>query len=96
MDGEGQTDKEKRPKLALTKCKVVPGRQERERFEPSQANTFFLELASPILAATVSSRIVLTSAIPFLLRPSHCYPVLPFVILLLSSHYITVLQISWG
>ena len=66
---EGQTDKEKRPKLALTKCKVVPGRQERERLEPSQANTFFLELASPTLAATVSRRIVLTSAIPFLLGP---------------------------
>ena len=97
MDGEGQTDKEKRPKFALTKCKVVPGRQERERFEPSQANTFFLELASPILTATVSRRIVLTSAIiPFLLQPSQCYLVLPFVILLLSAHHITLLQISWG
>ena len=62
---EGQTDKEKRPKLALTKCKVVPGRQERERLEPSQANTFFLVLASPTLAVTtMSRRIVLTSAIP--------------------------------
>ena len=63
MDVDGQTDKENRPKFALTKCKVVPGRQERERLDPSQANTFFLELASPILVAMASRRIVLTSAI---------------------------------
>ena len=66
MDVEGQTDKENRPKFALTKCKVVPGRQERERLEPSQANTFFLELASLILVAMASRRIVLTSAITML------------------------------
>ena len=96
MDGEGQTDKEKRPKLALTKCKVVPGRQERERLEPSQAKTFFLELASPTLAATVSRRIVLTNAIPFLALSPQSNLLLSFVflLLLLSVHYITVLSKS--
>ena len=89
---EGQTDKENLPKLALTKCKVVPGRQERERLEPSQANTFFLELASATLAATVSRRIVLTNAIPFLALAPQSNLLLSFVILLLSVHYINVLS----
>ena len=37
---DGQTDMEKRPKLARTKWREVPEGQERERLEPSQANTF--------------------------------------------------------
>ena len=62
-DGEdGQTDKEKRPKLALTKCKVVPGWHERERMEPSQTNTFFLGLDSQ-LPARMASRITWSSSI---------------------------------
>ena len=59
---DGQTDKEKRPKLALTKCKVVPGWHERERMEPSQTNTFFLGLDSQ-LPARMASRITWSSSI---------------------------------
>ena len=49
VEGEvdGQTDMENRPKLALTKWREVPLGQERERVEPSQANTFIRLLAPP-------------------------------------------------
>ena len=49
VEGEvdGQTDMENRPKLDLTKWREVPLGQERERVEPSQANTFIRLLLAP-------------------------------------------------
>ena len=93
-DGEdGQTDKEKRPKLALTKCKVVPGWHERERMEPSQTNTFFLGLDSQ-LPARMASRITWSSSILLDFDLLWCDLVLLFVILLL--HCVTVVEIFCG
>ena len=93
-DGEdGQTDKEKRPKLALTKCKVVPGWHERERMEPSQANTFFLGLDSQ-LPARMASRITWSSSILLDFDLLWCDLVLLFVIPLL--HCVTVVEIFCG
>ena len=93
--GDGQTDKEKRPKLALTKCKVVPGWHERERMEPSQTNTFFLGLDSQ-LPARMASRITWSSSIllDFDLLWFWCDLVLLFVIPLL--HCVTVVEIFCG
>ena len=93
-DGEdGQTDKEKRPKLALTKCKVVPGWHERERMEPSQTNTFFLGLDSQ-LPARMASRITWSSSILLDFDLLWCDLVLLFVIPLL--HCVTVVEIFCG
>ena len=93
-DGEdGQTDKEKRPKLALTKCKVVPGWHERERMEPSQTNTFFLGLDSQ-LPARMASRITWSSSILLDFDLPWCDLVLLFVIPLL--HCVTVVEIFCG
>ena len=90
---DGQTDKEKRPKLALTKCKVVPGWHERERMEPSQANTFFLGLDSQ-LPARMASRITWSSSILLNFDLLWCDLVLLFVIPLL--HCVTVVEIFCG
>ena len=90
---DGQTDKEKRPKLALTKCKVVPGWHERERMEPSQTNTFFLGLDSQLLAR-MASRITWSSSIVLDLDLLWCDLVLLFVIPLL--HCVTVVEIFCG
>ena len=93
-DGDdGQTDKEKRPKLALTKCKVVPGWHERERMEPSQTNTFFLGLDSQ-LPARMASRITWSSSILLDFDLLWCDLVLLFVIPLL--HCVTVVEIFCG
>ena len=92
-DGLGQTDKEKRPKLALTKCKVVPGWHERERMEPSQTNTFFLGLDSQ-LPARMASRITWSSSILLDFDLPWCDLVLLFVIPLL--HCVTVVEIFCG
>ena len=93
-DGEdGQTDKEKRPKLALTKCKVVPGWHERERMEPSQTNTFFLGLDSQ-LPARMASRITWSSSILLDFDLLWCDLVLLFVIPLL--HCVTVVEVFCG
>ena len=89
---DGQTDKEKRPKLALTKCKVVPGWHERERMEPSQTNTFFLGLDSQLLAR-MASRITWSSSILLDFDLLWCDLVL-FVIPLL--HCVTVVEIFCG
>ena len=90
---DGQTDKEKRPKLALTKCKVVPGWHERERREPSQTNTFFLGLDSQ-LPARMASRITWSSSILLDFDLPWCDLVLLFVIPLL--HCVTVVEIFCG
>ena len=90
---DGQTDKEKRPKLALTKCKVVPGWHERERMEPSQTNTFFLGLDSQ-LPARMASRITWSSSILLDFDLLWCDLVLLFVIPLL--HCVTVVEIFCG
>ena len=92
-DGEdGQTDKEKRPKLALTKCKIVPGWHERERMEPSQTNTFFLGLDSQ-LPARMASRITWSSSILLDFDLLWCDLVL-FVIPLL--HRVLVVEVFCG
>ena len=90
---DGHTDKEKRPKLALTKCKVVPGWHERERMEPSQTNTFFLGLDSQ-LPARMASRITWSSSILLDFDLLWCDLVLLFVIPLL--HCVTVVEIFCG
>ena len=89
---DGQTDKEKRPKLALTKCKVVPGWHERERMEPSQTNTFFLGLDSQ-LPARMASRITWSSSILLDFDLLWCDLVL-FVIPLL--HRVLVVEVFCG
>ena len=89
---DGQTDKEKRPKLALTKCKVVPGWHERERMEPSQTNTFFLGLDSQF-PARMASRITWSSSILLDFDLLWCDLVL-FVIPLL--HRVLVVEVFCG
>ena len=79
-DGEvdGQTDMEKRPKLALTKWREVPVGQERERLEPSQTNTFIRcpappragSKGSPVVILARERRTIIGKAIMHVFPPS--------------------------